>query len=261
MRPLFVPIFAVLTAVAHADQFFYPPVRYFAMPEHEVVTIYEKPSYPSPEIVYVDEYYPTSRGVVTSSPHIAAKPTEKENIVLRPLESLPTPTLPQPIPLAPRLPEQTEEQSHEIVRGQITVDKLAGVLDSPPPLAQGAVEEGTIEPKLLGTTDTPELSAEGLEESVGQGATPTTTTQETKLADPLGYTMLLIATAVTTIGLLYMVFIAYDYRQRWMQSLTMQNDRYLGVGALDMEKTEDTYGSYSGSSSFSDGLGLSRRSI
>jgi len=81
------------------------------------------------------------------------------------------------------------------------------------------------------------------------------------LADPLGHTVLLIATAITTIGLLYMAFVAYDYRQRWMQSLMMQNDRYLVGGAFDMEKMEDTYGAYSGSPSFSEGFGLARRSI
>ena len=53
-----------------------------------------------------------------------------------------------------------------------------------------------------------------------------------------------------------MAFVAYDYRQRWMQSLMMQNDRYLG-GAYDME-IEDTYGSPM--SSFSESFVLPRRS-
>jgi hypothetical protein len=74
----------------------------------------------------------------------------------------------------------------------------------------------------------------------------------------LGYGALLFAIALTTMGLIYMVFIAYDYRQRWVHSMTMNNDRYLGGGgAFDMEVEE----AYSGSSVSPEGFGFPRHSI
>jgi len=266
MRPLFVSFFTVLTGVVHADQYALPPVHRYALPMHEAITIYEMPVYPEPEIVYVQENYP-GRRIVTPAPYTASKPVEQKPMeqaiaVPRPLEPLAPFAPPATALLAPRFPSQTDEQGHETVRGQSrSVDELAGLLGSPPPLAKGAVEEGTIDPKLMGTIDAPDLDEEISAAGIVQNTTKTTLANTgTKSADPLGHTVLLIVTAITTIGLLYMAFVAYDYRQRWMQSLMMQNDRYLG-GAFDMERAEDIYGAYSGSPSFSEGLGLTRRSI
>lgn len=272
MKSLFVSIFSVLVGVVHADPYTLPPAYHSALPMHEIVTIYEMPLYPDSEIVYVREHYPSGR-TATPMLYTATKPTERVPMeqgvaIPPPLEPLPrfTPSsLSSPAAdlLAPRLPPQMEDQGTATVLGQNrSVNELAGLLGSPPPLAKGAVEEGTIDSKLMETVDSAELEADGLMTSVGQGQTPTTPAGlETKLADPLGHTVLLLVTAITTIGLLYMAFVAYDYRQRWMQSLMMQNDRYLVGGAFDMEKTEDTNGPYGGSPLFSEGFGLTRRSI
>jgi hypothetical protein len=233
MKSLFVPLFAVLTVAVHADQYVFPPVCCSHVPMHEVVTTYTVPTY----------------GVPVS--YSAAKPTEKLLALPRPLEPL-APLFPmQPLP-------QTEEQAPETIRGQTrAVDGLAEILDTPPPLAQGAVEEGTIDPKVIGTTDSSGSDFDVF--TANQGQNPTlvgSAGQGTKLADPLGNAMLLMATAIATIGLIYMSFVAYDYHQRWMQSMTMQNDRYLGGGAFEMEMMEEPYG---GSVSFSEGFGLARR--
>jgi hypothetical protein len=142
------------------------------------------------------------------------------------------------------------------------VVELAEILGSPPPLAKGAVQEGAIDSKLLGTMDSPESDLDALAESLGQNKPQTSSAgQGTQPTDPLGYMVLLMVTAGTTLGLVLMAFVAYDYRQRWMQSVMVQNDRYLGGGAFDMEKPDDFYGSYGGSPAFSEGFGLSRRSI
>jgi hypothetical protein len=244
MKPLFFFLLAVLTVGVHADPYVFPPVRDFAVPPREVVTISEIPVYPVlnsivttvPETVYLGER------IVIPVTHTVEKPTEKPIVF--------------PKPLVPLLPLQTEEhvQIPETIRGQNrTVDNLAEVLDSPLPLPQGAVEEGTIDSKLIDTAEPSESDLGVIKQSLisagpaGQG---------TKPADPLGYGVLLTAMAIIAIGLVYMVFVAYDYRQRWMQSLTTQNDRYLGGGVSDWE-TED---SYSSPATFSEGFGLTRRS-
>jgi len=170
---------------------------------------------------------------------------------LQPLKPFASPTLSprtQP-PLAPRLPLQVEEEIPHIVRAQSSsVGELADILGSPPPLAKGAVEEGTIDSKLLGTSDLDDMDSPIVEGSFVQNPKPASLAgQGTQSADPLGYMVLLMVTAVTTLGLVYMAFVAYDYRQRWMQSLMVQNDRYLGGGAFDVEKPDDFYGSYGGS--------------
>jgi len=158
----------------------------------------------------------------------------------------------------------------DVVRGQLgTMDGLAGILDTPPPLARGPVEANTIDPKLL---DDPALSDSDFNILVGPsvpgnpvqpGTSGTTPTDA-----PLGNGVLVIATILTTLGLMYMAFMAYEYRQRWMHSMTMHNDRYIGDryisgGSFDMD-TEDMYGgsaSFSGSLGFSDGFGLKRYSL
>jgi multisubunit Na+/H+ antiporter MnhC subunit len=256
MKPLFVPIFAAFTVVVQADQHVSLPVRYSSVPMSEVVMIYEMPSYPVtssivttiPERVYTDEHY-TDWRVVSPTTYTVAKPTEK------------------PLSLAPLLPVQgyTADKSSETIRGQAkTIDELSGFLDSAPSLPQGAAEEGMIDPKLTGISEPSEsdsdldLLAKNLEKSSSQTGVAG---KEATSTDPLGYAVLLTATVITTIGLVYMAFVAYDYRQRWMQSLTVQNDRYLGGGAYDVEM-EDTYGVYGGGSvSFPEGFGLSHPSI
>jgi hypothetical protein len=164
-------------------------------------------------------------------------------------------------PFAPRLPkqDQAEEKAPAIIRGQSrAVSELAAILDTQPPFPRGHVEEGTIDPKLIEPLATESDLDKYAEEMAKNSPKVGLASKNTEGTDTLGYTVLLIAMVVTTIALVYMAFVAYDYRQRWMQSLTAQNDRYLGGGMFDME-TEDTYGS--GSVSFSEGFGLPHHSI
>jgi hypothetical protein len=161
---------------------------------------------------------------------------------------------------APQLPKQDQvEEVPTIIRGQSrSVAELAAILDSPPPIPRGPVEEDVIDPKLTGISESTESDLdeyakemEKISAKVGGAG------KNTEATDPLGNSILLAATGVLTMVLVYMAFVAYDYRQRWMQSLTAQNDRYLGGGMFDME-TED-YGG--GSVSFSEGFGLPHHSI
>ena len=149
------------------------------------------------------------------------------------------------------------ESSNTTILGQLrTAEDSTGLLATPPPPAIGPVEAGIIEPKLVGDLDSSESDLEFLQTSLTQGTSvPVTATADLEPTDPFGNWALFAATFLTTAGLIWMAFIAYDYRQRWVQSLTVQNDRYLGGFDTDME---DTYGT---STSFSESFGLPYRSI
>jgi hypothetical protein len=266
MKPLFIPIFALLTVTVCADQYVFPPVHYSTVLVREGVTREGVTNGGIPSSL-------ESSSIVTQVlpvPSAMEKPAEPPVV----LSHLPhfsqlshLSQLPQPLErLAPLLPPQAEELVPATIRGQTrTVDELPRILASAPPLAKGAVEEGTIDSKLIEPLDPSELDSDIFAKDpwknpVSAGGSA----QGTKTADPAGYALLVFAAIITTLGLIYMVFVAYDYRQRWLQSLTAQNDRYLGSGALDMG-TEDTYDiyrdAYGGSLSFSEGFGLTRRSI
>ncbi|MDR0327716.1 MAG: hypothetical protein LBI05_05410 [Planctomycetaceae bacterium] len=164
-------------------------------------------------------------------------------------------------PFAPLLPKQDQarEEGPAIIRGQSrAVSDLAVILETPPPFPKGPVGEGTIDPKLIEPSATESDLDKYAEEMAKNSAKANAANQNPEMADPLAHSVLLAATGVLTIALVYMAFVAYDCRQRWMQSLTAQNDRYLGSGMFDME-TEDTYSS--GSVSFSEGFGLPHHSI
>jgi len=193
-----------------------------------------------------------------SVPHTSEKPPEVSI------------TLPEPLVLVPFLPIQDRQPSPEtetittttgVVRGQLgTMEGLEGILDTPPPLARGPVEANAIDPQLIDSSDQSDLdfdlSGIFVSGNPGQGGAPGSSSNTTP-GNPLGNGVLVVATVFTTLGLFYMAFMAYEYRQRWMHSMTMQNDRYLIGGTFDMD-TEDLYG---GSASFSDGFGLKRHSI
>jgi len=265
MKPLFASVFAMLTVAVYADQYVYPQVRYSSVPMSETVTIYYDYGMPIP--------YSVSNGIVTNitdtvyveepMPYTVAKPADRGIVV--------------PPPLGPLFPAQeyppkqeglSKEAATATFRGQInTVDSLGEYLNEPLPPAIGSVEDGSIDPKLTDNGQESESdNPAGLPLSAGalppgtqasRNSHPTDSTG-TKLADPLGYGVLLTALAITTIGLIYMIFVAIDYHQRWMQSQTTQNDRYLGGVPFDMDM-EDAYSG--GSASLSEGFGLTRRSI
>jgi|GEM_PF-4641201 len=162
--------------------------------------------------------------------------------------------------LAP-LPASSEQTT---IRGQSPVfGGLSELLSSPPPIARGPAEV-EIEPKLTETLETPDVEP-GIVLPIHIPAKPNNQSEtnqplpiprEVRAMDPMGYGALLVAMVCTTIGLILMVYVAYDYRQRWMQSLTMQNDRYVG-GTFEME-LDDWHG---GSAPVYEGYALPQRSI
>ncbi|MDR1483929.1 MAG: hypothetical protein LBT09_03800 [Planctomycetaceae bacterium] len=52
---------------------------------------------------------------------------------------------------------------------------------------------------------------------------------------------LLVATIVSVAALVYVAIIAVDYHQRWIQTLTAQNDRYFATDDLNYNNLTDTY--------------------
>ena len=241
--PPFVALVVVqLTVVVYASQF---EVRSDA-PMNEIVTFHGIPTYsvPSGDVTMVS----VSEPVLIPAPYTMAKPPE-------------TPiTLPEQLVLTPFLPIRDRSPVEEktavpsgIVRGRENIESLGEILSRPTPLAGGPVADGTIDPKLL---DHPALSDSEFDVLGGLliPDKPSVTPERqsgTPLADPLVNGVLVAALIFTTLGLIYMAFIAYDYHQRWIHSLTAQNDRYLGSGTFDIG--EDSYGS---SISLSDNFGL-----
>ena len=250
MKPLLASVLVLLTAAVYADQYAAPPlwysdVRYSDVPISEIITIREMPS------------YSVSNGIVTTvsgiGSYTAAKPPEMP------------PASPQPLSLIPVLPmrnlpqAEAEPAAAGIVRGQGGEMGLAAAMDTPPPFARGPIEDA-LDPKIVGAPpdsgqDDPMGAGEPMPGSANSAkSSAQRQTPGIQSADPLGYGMLVLVTIVTTIGLICMAFAAYEYHQRWVQSVTMHNDRCIG-STFDME-TEDSYGS---SLPFSDGLGLPHR--
>ena len=238
MKSLFIPIFALLSVVVQADSYIFPPIHYSAVPSYEVVSIEDVPSRPvsSGMMTIVAEPVYVDKRIVTPMSHAVKKPAEKPISVPQPLE-----------PLAPVFPKQDflqHEEELSIFRGQFrSVDEIKEILDSPPSVAKGAIESETISPDLAGSSDAEESEMDTFSMSLPQNSTslPQNSTKidsadrAAELADPLGYGMLLVATIVMMIGLVIMAFVAYDYHQRWVHSMTAQNDRYLGGGTFDMD--------------------------
>ena len=257
MKSLFMPFHAalivvLLTVATHAEQY----VVRSDMPMSERITLRETPSYSAPNSV-------TTRGYVGEPVSIPVS-----NMVAKPPET--RITAPETFTIVPFLPIQESPPVAEaptgVMRGQAGVENLEGILSVPPSLARGTVEAGTIEPKLI--EGPPGFDLE-VDPRVGEVPDPPnrakTSGQPSGItsADPVGSGVLVFATIITTLGLIYMAFIAYDYRQRWMHSLTAQNDRYIIGGTFDMDM-DDVYGgsrSLSDSFGLSEGFGLARRPV
>jgi len=260
MKPLFVFPFVALTVVlltvaVYADQYVAPPMS-------ELVTLRQMPNYavPNSDITTMSGAVYAGERMVIPVPYTAEKPPE-------------TPiTLPEPLVRVPFLPTQDRSPPPPITgeravtmgvyRGQSVLEPLASMLDTPAPFPRGPVEPEIIDSKLIDSSVSSDSDLDALAGLVVSGNPAHTTSSGTQSTDPLGYGVLVFATIFTTLGLIYMAFIAYDYRQRWMNSITTQNDRYI-VGTFDIS-TEDMYGgstSLSDSFGFSDGFGLMRRPI
>jgi hypothetical protein len=280
MKPLFIlPLFVVLSVAVFADQ----GVVRSDIPLIELVTLREVPSYslPNDTVSAVSASVYSGQRLVIPIPYTEAPPPEMSS-----------PPLPEPLVLAPLLPPLLPKQdrtpppameamsslgamsspdtmsSLDTIRAQAGMEGSAEMLSIPPPLPGGLVPAGTIDSKLIDDPEASEWDDDYLSGLLGQGGASGQPSSGTP-ATSLGNEVLVFATIITTFGLIYMAFIAYDYRQRWMHSLTAQNDRYIIGGTYDMD-TEDLYGGsrsfsegygFSDSFSLSDGFGLVRRPI
>jgi len=175
------------------------------------------------------------------------KPTETPMTVPLPLAVSP----PERVTFAPVFPEHgsfiqngvSEDASATIRAQSLTIDEVSGVLASPPPVARGAVESEKIDPKLIESTNASELENLVLPTSPADiSVRPDSAKPSTATTDPAGYGVLFVVMLITIFGFVWMALVAYDYHQRWTQSLMLQNDRYLG-GGYDME-TDDLYRDY-----------------
>ena len=266
MKPFFHPFFAVFTFAVfavvvlavdvQADQSVVPAVRYLAASSNEAAMFHEAVMEPltplAPIFPWQDRpQVPNTALSHTVEPYIVERPTEKTMAVPQPLEAPPFPVSPVPaVPFAPVLPKQDSpvqnaDTTPVTIRGQSrTLDDVAGILAQPPPVARGAVDIDMVEPKLIESINTPELPDPLLPANPATNpAQSDSAKQGTTITDPVGYGVLVFVAALTSLGLVWMVFVAFDYRQRWMQSQTLQNDRYLGGGGYDTE-TEDIYRDY-----------------
>ena len=264
MKSLFVPPLVVLAVVLLPVAVLANQYVFSDKPASEVITFYEMPVYSMPGSAVVSEIVRLGEErLVIPIPHTVKKPSETPIIVPEPLGLVPFLQIQDRV-LAE---ERTATASTDVVRAQMGVENLRDILGTAPPLPRGPVEEGTIDSKFLAHPDSSnsELNALGGLLTSGNSDQPTSPGQALGMqqSDPLGYGVLVFATIVTTLGLIYMAFVAFDYRQRWMQSLTAQNDRYIVGGTFDTDM-EGTYGgsvSFSDNFGFSEGFGLARRSI
>jgi hypothetical protein len=223
------------------------------LPIGGAVTVYEAPPAVSVSTGMVttisDSYEIVDRQVIPAS----AK--EEKYTVAKPPELQPLPEM-KLAPLVPMFPTTEPEQTEPVkvttkttvktptILGQVSssINQLEELLKTPPQHPQGLVETGLVDEKLV---DEPQVAIPTLEDPVVEAA-KTVPPVAAARADQWAYGVLLIATVVTTIGLIYTTFIAYDYRQRWTQALTTQNARFSGT----LDETEDLYGTMSYSESF-----------
>ena len=239
MKPFFVPplivFMAVLSAVAvYADQYGFADISTMRVTSSAILD-YSVPNENAAASVMVR----SGERLVIPVPYTTQKPSETLLTPLSPMQDFVPPT-------------------PGIFLGQErTMDEVEGILATPLPPAKGPAPDGMFDSKLVGSPDASDSDFDALEKMMiskhpdKSGASGT----QTQPSDSLSNGVLMLAMMITTLGLIYMAFIAYDYRQRWMHSLTAQNDRYLVGGTFDMD-TEETYGS---TLSFSDNFGFPQR--
>ncbi|MDR2440134.1 MAG: PT domain-containing protein [Planctomycetaceae bacterium] len=150
---------------------------------------------------------------------------------------------------------------------------LEKALDEPLPSPKGLVDVSVIDPKLF------ESAAEHENKKTPEqntASTPTTEnnstviskepSEENKLKNEKQVNgingILLLVTIVSVTMLIYAVVIAFDYHQRWIQSLTTQNNRFAGISdsgfsGNEMDMDADFSGNiplYNGNSNIPAGL-------
>jgi hypothetical protein len=175
---------------------------------------------------------------ITESPEtVAEKPFP--NITFPPLQE----ESERIVMLKPPQPSQSEPKQtspvSSTIRGQSSgIDEVGKILMEPPPYPQGTVEVSAIDSKLLdnnsaGNGETLEkndisTSATGNDSVVIAKDKEENKSKNENLSNGVNG-VLLLATIISIAMLIYTVVIAFDYHQRWMQSLTAQNRCFSGL--------------------------------
>ncbi|MDR0610159.1 MAG: hypothetical protein LBG58_08625 [Planctomycetaceae bacterium] len=144
-----------------------------------------------------------------------------------------------------------------IIRGQLSgiAGELEKVLEERPAHPQGTANV-SIDPELLGnnTAGIGETSEKNNSSTLATGNDSTAASndhsEENKSKNEKNPAhsvngVLLLATIVSIAMLIYTVVIAFDYHQRWMQSLTAQNRRFSGLSDDEMDMDVDLSGNNS----------------
>jgi hypothetical protein len=186
---------------------------------------------------------PSTEMVVEEPPfsEITFPPVQKES------EQISVQKMPQPEP------ERPAPVSSPTIRGQSSgiASETKEILEERPAHPQGLADISTIDSKLIAEN----------EETLENNNTPTQITENNSAAiseenkhknenQANGVNgVLLLATIISLAMLIYAVIIAFDYHQRWMQSLTTQNRRFSSLTDDEMDMEVDLSGTiplYSG---------------
>jgi hypothetical protein len=154
-----------------------------------------------------------------------------------PEESERTTALKPPLPYEPNMEQKQVLSAPATIRGQSSgFAKIENVLsDEPLPSPKGSADASAIDPKLYENTAG---NKESLEEN--NPSTSTAENDSTAVIKAMAESsehrnkkqtngvngILLLATIVSVAMLIYAIVIAFDYHQRWIQSLTAQNNRF-----------------------------------
>lgn len=195
----------------------------------------------------------SDEGGVTPMPQWPDFPTSSPIVLNRPASR--SGETPAPKPAAPREtpPVRNDEGAAPVFRAQSSeigdsLDRALGVpMALPPP--KGLTNPKDI-PEVLVKTENPlgplDDFTEGPEPDSTTNSNATTVPGATKnpadasTSKSSPNTLLLVATIISTVGCVFFVVLAFDYYQRWMQSLTTQNDRYaLGEGGNIQDYSSD----------------------
>ncbi|MDR0869848.1 MAG: hypothetical protein LBN39_03565 [Planctomycetaceae bacterium] len=140
------------------------------------------------------------------------------------------------------IPKRVPPPVPDIIRGQSPPSGAADVLSERPPHPQGSVNMEALDPKLLDSEES-RMKSEELTENEKpktqdnaaekQSSPPSLSSDSSQWANAV----LLVITIVSVMMLVYAVVIAYDYRQRWMQTLLAQNNHF----AMDSGDYSDTF--------------------
>ncbi|MDR0335474.1 MAG: hypothetical protein LBI18_00105 [Planctomycetaceae bacterium] len=145
---------------------------------------------------------------------------------------------PQPLPDKPNVEPQVPPMT-PIILGQSssTANNVEQELAEPLPTPRGLVDTSAIDPRLFGNTAENQEISEKNNPSTSTTENNSTTnsknsseenqTQNGKQTNRVNG-ILLLATIISIAMLIYAVVIAFDYHQRWIQSLTAQNNRFSG---------------------------------